>query len=104
MRPIGNALPITSSLAPVTYFIVSKGMALAYLTSIADVFAVLLFLATIRAIRDYRRRGGLPHPPGPRPLPIIGNLLDVPKRSSWLTYTKFVKTHGSHSSFAVILF
>jgi hypothetical protein len=67
--------------------------------SIANVVAVLLFLTTVQAIRDHRRRGGLPHPPGPRPLPIIGNLLDIPKQFSWLAYTKFAKTHGSHSSF-----
>ena len=68
---------------------------MAYLTSIANVVAVLLFLTTVQAIRDHRRRGGLPYPPGPRPLPIIGNLLDIPKQFSWLTYTKFAKTHGS---------
>ena len=72
---------------------------MAYLTSIANVVAVLLFLTTVQAIRDHRRRRGLPHPPGPRPLPIIGNLLDIPKQFSWLTYTRFAKTHGSHSSF-----
>ncbi|KAI0295936.1 hypothetical protein BC826DRAFT_1006304 [Russula brevipes] len=75
-----------------------------YLTSIADLLAVLLFLATIRAIRedrDYQKRKGLPYPPGPRPLPIIGNLFDIPKESSWLTYTQFSKTYGSILSFHV---
>ncbi|KAI0295929.1 cytochrome P450 [Russula brevipes] len=67
---------------------------MAYLTPLVDLFAVLLFLATIRTIRDYQRRGGLPYPPGPRPLPIIGNLLDIPKEFSWLAYTRFSKTHG----------
>ncbi|KAI0289467.1 cytochrome P450 [Russula brevipes] len=66
-----------------------------YLTSIADLLAVLLLLATIRAIRDHRKRKGLPYPPGPRPLPIIGNLFDIPKEFSWLTYTQFSKTYGS---------
>jgi hypothetical protein len=64
------------------------------LTTILDCFAVLLFLATIRAIRDYRRRGGLPYPPGPRPLPIVGNVFDIPKHSSWLAYSKFSKIYG----------
>lgn len=79
-------------------FIVGKSMT--YLTSIAiaNIFAVLLFLVAVQAFRDRRRRGGLPYPPGPRPLPIIGNLLDVPKHFSWLAYTKFSKIHGNGSS------
>ena len=67
---------------------------MAYLTSILDLFAALLLLFTIRAIYDYRRRGGLPYPPGPRPLPIIGNLLDIPLEYSWLTYTRLSKKYG----------
>ncbi len=66
-----------------------------YLSFVVNVFAVLLFLAAIQAIRDHQRRGGLPYPPGPRPLPIIGNLLDVPKKFSWLAYSKFSKQYGS---------
>jgi hypothetical protein len=74
-----------------------------HLTSIVDLFAVLLFIATIRAIRDHRRRGGLPYPPGPRPFPIIGNLLDIPKEFSWLAYTQFSKKHGMTLSLVQVL-
>jgi hypothetical protein len=82
--------------------IIDEGMA--YLISIVDLFAVLLFLVTVRGIRDHRRRGGLPYPPGPRSLPIIGNLLDIPKEYSWLAYTKFSKTHGMTLSLVDLLF
>jgi hypothetical protein len=75
-----------------------------YPSFIVDVFAVLLFLATIRAIRDHTRRKGLPYPPGPRPLPIIGNMLDIPKQFSWVTYSKFSKTYGTPLSWAEVLF
>ena len=68
-----------------------------YLLSVVDVFAVLLFLTAIRAIRDHQRRRGLPYPPGPRPLPILGNVLHIPKRFSWLAYSKFSKKYGSHT-------
>ena len=68
-----------------------------YLLSIVDVFAVLLFLAAIRGARDHQRRKGLPYPPGPRPLPIIGNFLDIPKWFAWLTYSKFSKEYGDHT-------
>ena len=68
-----------------------------YLLSIVDVFVVLLFLATIRAVRERQRRGGLPYPPGPRPLPILGNILDIPKQFPWLAYAKFSETYGSQT-------
>ncbi|KAH9967252.1 cytochrome P450 [Russula dissimulans] len=74
---------------------------MSYLTSILDLFAVLSFLASIRAIRDHQRRRGLPYPPGPRPLPIIGNLPHIPKEYSWLAYTQFSKTYGNILSFHV---
>lgn len=75
-----------------------------YLSSIADLLALLLFLASIWAVRDYRRRRGLPYPPGPRPLPIIGNMLDIPKQFSWLAYSKFSETYGTPISFAEVRF
>ena len=58
-------------------------------------FIVLSFIFTLQAFRDYRRRRGLPYPPGPRPLPIIGNLLDIPMESSWLTYSQLAKKYGT---------
>jgi hypothetical protein len=70
------------------------------LTLLVNFFAALFFLATIRAIHDYRRRGGLSYPPGPRPLPIIGNLLEIPKDYSWLAYTQFSKKYGTSRPFA----
>ena len=66
-----------------------------YLTLLVDLFALLLFFASIQAIRDYQRRGGLPYPPGPRPKPIIGNLLDIPKDFSWHAYAQFSEIYGS---------
>lgn len=36
----------------------------------------------------------LPYPPGPRPLPLLGNLLDMPKHRDYETYAKWGKTYG----------
>ena len=64
------------------------------LTSILDVFVLISSLAAFLAIRDYQRRRGLPYPPGPPPLPLIGNLFDIPKEFSWLSYTQLSEKYG----------
>ncbi|KAH9959747.1 cytochrome P450 [Lactifluus volemus] len=69
--------------------------------SILDFFAVVSFLSVFWAIRDHRRRRGLPYPPGPRSLPIIGNLLDLPKEFAWLAFTSFSEQYGNILSFRV---
>jgi hypothetical protein len=65
------------------------------LISVLDILAAVSLLVTLWAIRDHRKRGGLPYPPGPRPLPIIGNLLDIPKEFSWLAYTRIAEKYGT---------
>ncbi|KAI0043607.1 cytochrome P450 [Auriscalpium vulgare] len=49
----------------------------------------------------YLNRWRSPYPPGPKPLPLIGNLLDLPKSHSWLTYTSWAKTYGDVISIQV---
>jgi hypothetical protein len=65
------------------------------LKHILDVSMFLFFLIACRAFHGYRRRGGLPYPPGPRGWPVIGNLLDIPSKSTWLAYTEFSKKYGT---------
>ena len=69
-------------------------MPVAFWTSILDFLVPMCSLAAFLAIRDYHRRQGLPYPPGPRPLPLIGNVLDIPKEFSWLSYTQLSKKYG----------
>ncbi|KAJ6535984.1 cytochrome P450 [Mycena vulgaris] len=37
----------------------------------------------------------VPLPPGPRPLPLIGNILDVPTQQPWKTYSNWSHLYGS---------
>ncbi|KAI9441802.1 cytochrome P450 [Lactarius indigo] len=59
-----------------------------------DCLTLSTFLYVLFAFRDHRRRRGFPYPPGPSPLPLLGNLLDVPMLSPWLGYANMSKKYG----------
>ncbi|KAI0253714.1 cytochrome P450 [Lactifluus subvellereus] len=59
-----------------------------------DCLILSIFAYLLNTLRDYRRRRGIPYPPGPRSWPIIGNLLDAPKQSPWAAYADMSKKHG----------
>lgn len=42
----------------------------------------------------YRRRVRGPLPPGPRPLPIIGNILDFPQTNIWQEFSELSRRYG----------
>lgn len=41
-----------------------------------------------------KRRSNLTLPPGPKPWPLIGNLLDMPHDRQWLVYHELAKKYG----------
>ena len=41
-----------------------------------------------------RTRPKLPFPPGPKPLPLLGNVLDLPTSREYETYTRWGKEFG----------
>ncbi|KAF7314436.1 Cytochrome P450 [Mycena kentingensis (nom. inval.)] len=48
-----------------------------------------------KAIKAWRANPGrLPYPPGPRPLPLVGNVPDIPQTFPWLTYTEWGRKYG----------
>jgi hypothetical protein len=59
-----------------------------------NALAFFFSLNLLIVFRDYRRRRGLPYPPGPPSRPIIGNLLDIPKDEPWTVYTDLSKKYG----------
>ncbi|KAN0109867.1 cytochrome P450 [Russula decolorans] len=66
-----------------------------------DCLATSLFIYLLFVFRDRRRRGGLPYPPGPPPRPIIGNILDIPKDTPWITYVDMSKKYDDVISLRV---
>ena len=61
--------------------------------------AFFLFFYLLALFPDYRRRRGLPYAPGPPSLPIIGNLLDIPKDTPWAAYADMSKNYGRREHF-----
>ncbi|KAH9021877.1 cytochrome P450 [Lactarius hengduanensis] len=66
------------------------------LVTVINCLALSTFFYILFAFRAHRRRRGFPYSraPGPPPLPVIGNLLDVPKLSPWLAYANMSKKYG----------
>jgi hypothetical protein len=65
--------------------------------SASDVCVVLGLLALVFCIDLYakRRRMLALTPPGPTPLPFLGNVFDIPSEKSWETYLKWSKKYNS---------
>ncbi len=63
----------------------------------------LALCAIVTAVLYSRRsRSSLPLPPGPKGLPLVGNLFDRPLDHPWLTYTQWASVYGEIASFKVL--
>ncbi|EIM79655.1 cytochrome P450 [Stereum hirsutum FP-91666 SS1] len=65
---------------------------------LVDCAAVALFvlvLSTVRKLLAHARQPRLSLPPGPRGYPLIGNLMDVPRKSPWEIYNQMAQKYGS---------
>ncbi|GJJ10296.1 hypothetical protein Clacol_004522 [Clathrus columnatus] len=55
--------------------------------------ALVLFLL-YKAVSIKHLRQPAPFPPGPEPLPVLGNILDMPKTQPWKTFSQWGKEYG----------
>ncbi|KAJ7653799.1 cytochrome P450 [Mycena rosella] len=51
-------------------------------------------VVTFLVIRLWFRKAAHPLPPGPRGLPFLGNVLHLPIKGQWLTFTEWAKKYG----------
>ncbi|KAF7301611.1 hypothetical protein MIND_00726600 [Mycena indigotica] len=65
-----------------------------------DVFAVLCVFVLLK--RLLTRQKFYPLPPGPKGLPIVGNILDMPAEQEWETFSTWSDAYGDISSVTVL--
>lgn len=59
---------------------------------LAAIAVVCLVIALVKRLSS--RSKEVPYPPGPKPLPFLGNIRDIPLVSPWITYTEWRRTYG----------
>lgn len=65
-----------------------------YIFGIATTLSAIALLGLLARAFTKKSRSRFPFPPGPKPLPLIGNLLDIPHEKEWLAYNQLAQKHG----------
>lgn len=67
-------------------------MELSFLNTVDIFFAFLVVLFLRSLVRRWRQPASLP--PGPKGLPLVGNILDMPSETEWLTFARWGEQWG----------
>ena len=59
-----------------------------------DIAVCAVVVVAIVVIYLNQRRNRYPYPPGPKGLPILGNVLDIPEQRQWLAYARWGRESG----------
>ena len=62
----------------------------------AGLATVILLRLLARTFTKNSSRYRLPFPPGPKPLPLIGNVLDIPHDKEWFVYHQLAQQYGAY--------
>lgn len=63
-------------------------------SSLNIVIYVGVGLACITVYRAFKSRKYPPYPPGPKPLPVVGNAHHMPTEKEWVAFADMAKTYG----------
>jgi hypothetical protein len=66
-------------------------------SAMSDYLAFALILLTFVTVYS-RRQKRFPVPPGPKGLPIVGNIFQFPRKKEWEVYAEWAKLYGQYSS------
>lgn len=71
---------------------------LAYLDIALGVAGVLLVWQLLK-----KKATAAPHPPGPKGLPVVGNVADMPTSHEWYKFAEWGKQYGMSTSHFILL-
>lgn len=95
---IGSINQSYDALRSQTQLLLSRDFTM-YLSVVLSLALVGIVVALDRLVKSRRSR----LPPGPKGLPILGNILDMPKRHEWLTYTKWGREYGTSNAVVLLI-